>query len=64
MILRYEIERDLINGKIKHTDPELWNNKMQTYLGLSTEGNYRNGCIPGMYPLDRWSILVTSQVTH
>ena len=53
VILRYEIERDLINGKIKHTDvPELWNNKMQTYLGLSTEGNYRNGCMQDIHWTD------------
>ncbi|MFY2508910.1 carboxypeptidase M32 [Vibrio pectenicida] len=53
VILRYEIERDLINGKIKHTDvPELWNDKMQTYLGLSTEGNYRNGCMQDIHWTD------------
>ncbi|NOH71317.1 carboxypeptidase M32 [Vibrio pectenicida] len=53
VILRYEIERDLINGKIEHTDvPELWNDKMQTYLGLSTEGNYRNGCMQDIHWTD------------
>ncbi len=50
VILRYEIERDLINGKIKHTDvPELWNTKMQSYLGLSTQGNFTNGCMQDIH---------------
>ena len=53
VILRYEIERDLINGNIKHTDvPELWNLKMQQYLGLSTEGNYKNGCMQDIHWTD------------
>ncbi|MCG9724680.1 carboxypeptidase M32 [Vibrio brasiliensis] len=53
VILRYEIERDLINGKIKHTDvPELWNQKMQQYLGLSTENNYKNGCMQDIHWTD------------
>lgn len=53
VILRYEIERDLINGHIKHTDvPELWNSKMQAYLGLSTEGNFKNGCMQDIHWTD------------
>lgn len=53
VILRYEIERDLINGNIKHTDvPELWNQKMQQYLGLSTENNYKNGCMQDIHWTD------------
>lgn len=53
VILRYEIERDLINGKIKHTDvPELWNSKMQQYLGLSTDGNFTNGCMQDIHWTD------------
>jgi carboxypeptidase Taq len=53
VILRYEIERDLINGKIKHSDvPELWNQKMQQYLGLSTEGNFKNGCMQDIHWTD------------
>ncbi len=53
VILRYEIERDLINGKIKHTDvPELWNQKMQDYLGLSTSDNYTNGCMQDIHWTD------------
>ncbi|MDA9557355.1 carboxypeptidase M32 [Vibrio sp.] len=53
VILRYEIERDLMNGVIKHTDvPELWNHKMQAYLGLSTEGNFTNGCMQDIHWTD------------
>ncbi|MEL7366353.1 MAG: carboxypeptidase M32 [Pseudomonadota bacterium] len=53
VILRYEIERDLINGQIKHTDvPELWDLKMQQYLGLSTQGNYKNGCMQDIHWTD------------
>ncbi|NVC61733.1 carboxypeptidase M32 [Vibrio sp. 05-20-BW147] len=53
VILRYEIERDLMNGAIKHTDvPELWNEKMKSYLGLSTEGNYKNGCMQDIHWTD------------
>lgn len=53
VILRYEIERDLINGNIKHTDvPELWDNKMQQYLGLSTQGNFKNGCMQDIHWTD------------
>ncbi len=53
VILRYEIEKDLINGAIKHTDvPELWNEKMQAYLGLSTQDNYKNGCLQDIHWTD------------
>jgi carboxypeptidase Taq len=35
IILRYEIERDLIAGKLKVADlPEAWNGKMKQYLGV------------------------------
>ncbi|MGJ7093573.1 carboxypeptidase M32 [Vibrio hannami] len=53
VILRYEIERDLINGVIKHTDvPELWDQKMQAYLGLTTKDNYTNGCMQDIHWTD------------
>ncbi|MGF1740512.1 carboxypeptidase M32 [Vibrio profundum] len=53
VILRYEIERDLINGNITYKDvPELWDQKMQTYLGLSTQGNFRNGCMQDIHWTD------------
>nr|WP_061032648.1 carboxypeptidase M32 [Vibrio splendidus] len=60
VILRYEIERDLINGKIKHTDvPELWNTKMQSYLGLSTQGNFTNGCMQDIHWTDPERALIS-----
>ncbi|MEZ9897710.1 carboxypeptidase M32 [Vibrio breoganii] len=53
VILRFEIERDLINGKISYKDvPELWDSKMQSYLGLSTAGNYKNGCMQDIHWTD------------
>ena len=53
VILRFEIERELINGTIEPKDiPELWNMKMQKYLGLSTEGNYRDGCLQDIHWTD------------
>ena len=36
IILRYELERDLINGKIEVEDlPKLWNKKYEEYLGIT-----------------------------
>ena len=53
VILRYEIESSLINGAIEVEDiPTIWNEKMQEYLGLSTEGNYRDGCMQDMHWTD------------
>ena len=50
VILRYEIERALVEGDIEVDDiPALWNEKMQNYLGLSTEGNYRDGCMQDIH---------------
>jgi carboxypeptidase Taq len=44
VILRFEIEQDLISGKLAPKDvPEAWNAKMQDYLGLSTAGNFKDG---------------------
>ncbi len=44
VILRYEIERDLILGKAGVKDiPELWIAGMKTYLNLDTTGNFKDG---------------------
>lgn len=44
VILRFEIEQDLITGKLAAKDvPDIWDAKMKEYLGLSTAGNYRDG---------------------
>lgn len=53
VILRYEIERALIDGDIDVDDiPGLWDEKMQQYLGLSTAGNYQNGCMQDIHWTD------------
>ena len=53
VLLRYEIERELINGQIEAKDiPELWNDKMQEYLGLSTAGNFTEGCLQDIHWTD------------
>jgi len=50
VILRYEIERDLMNGQIEPDDiPALWDAKMQQYLGLNTRGNYKDGCLQDIH---------------
>lgn len=44
VILRFEIERALIEGAIDVADiPALWDEKMLAYLGRDTRGDYRNG---------------------
>ena len=44
IILRYEIERPLIEGEIEAEDvPALWDAKMQELLGVDTRGNFRDG---------------------
>jgi carboxypeptidase Taq len=44
VILRYEIERPLIEGEIEVDDiPALWNEKMQSLLGVDTRGNFTDG---------------------
>lgn len=53
VILRFEIEKDLINGQILPGEiPELWDMKMQQYLGLSTKDNYRDGCLQDIHWTD------------
>ena len=44
VILRYELEQDLLSGRLSvHDLPEAWDAKMQDYLGLSTLGNPKDG---------------------
>ncbi len=50
IILRYDIERALIEGDIEPDDiPALWDEKMQTLLGLDTRGNYKDGCLQDVH---------------
>jgi carboxypeptidase Taq len=44
VILRYEIERPLVEGEIEAEDiPALWDAKMAELLGIDTRGDYRDG---------------------
>jgi len=44
VILRYEIERPLIEGQIEAEDiPALWDAKMMELLGVDTRGNFSDG---------------------
>lgn len=53
VILRYEIERALIDGEIEPDDiPALWDEKMQAYLGVDTRGNFKNGCLQDIHWTD------------
>jgi len=50
VILRYELERDLLDGRIGVADlPEAWDSMMQRYLNLSTEGDFANGCMQDVH---------------
>ncbi|HBZ15627.1 MAG TPA: carboxypeptidase M32 [Pantoea sp.] len=53
VILRYEIERALIEGEIEVDDiPALWDEKMQQSLGIDIRGNYRDGCMQDIHWTD------------
>jgi carboxypeptidase Taq len=44
VILRYEIERGLIEGRYEVDDiPALWDERMMALLGVDTRGNFRDG---------------------
>ncbi|WP_062270703.1 carboxypeptidase M32 [Endozoicomonas arenosclerae] len=50
VILRYEIEKALIEGDLKVDDlPQAWDEKMQAYLGLSTGENHSTGCMQDIH---------------
>jgi carboxypeptidase Taq len=53
IILRFEIERALIEGEIEAEDiPALWDEKMQAYLGIDTRGNFTDGCLQDIHWTD------------
>ncbi|PIJ48588.1 carboxypeptidase M32 [Erwinia sp. OLTSP20] len=53
IIVRYEIERALIEGEIEVEDiPVLWQEKMQQLAGIDTTGNYRDGCMQDIHWTD------------
>lgn len=50
VILRYEIEKDLIEGRLDVADiPDRWDAAMMDYLKVDTRGNYRNGCMQDVH---------------
>lgn len=50
IILRYEIERMLIEGDIEPDEiPALWDEKMHTLLGIDTRRNYQDGCLQDVH---------------
>jgi carboxypeptidase Taq len=53
VILRYEIERALIEGRIEAEDiPAWWDERMQALLGLDTRGNFKDGCLQDVHWTD------------
>ena len=53
IILRYEIERALIEGEIEARDiPALWDEKMMAYLGIDTRGNFKDGPLQDIHWTD------------
>lgn len=50
VILRYEIERALIEGELEAEDiPAAWDERMAALLGIDTRGNYRDGCLQDVH---------------
>ena len=50
VVLRYEIEKSLIEGEVEVADiPELWDSKMMTYLQRDTRGDFRDGCLQDVH---------------
>jgi carboxypeptidase Taq len=53
IMLRHDIESALINAELEPDDiPDLWDEKMQAYLGLSTKDNYKDGCLQDIHWTD------------
>ena len=49
VIMRFEIEQEIINSRIKAADlPEIWNSKMKEYLGIIPD-SYANGCLQDIH---------------
>ncbi len=72
VIMRYKIEKQLIDGDLSVKDlPEVWNMYMQKYFGLSTLGNdmdgvmqdvhWPSGCF-GYFPAYTFGALIAAQV--
>jgi carboxypeptidase Taq len=50
VILRYELEQDLVNGKLEASQiPEAWDAKMTEYLGISTINDPKDGAMQDVH---------------
>ena len=50
VMLRYRIERDLIEGRVEAEDiPALWDAAMAKLLDIDTRGNFTNGCMQDVH---------------
>lgn len=50
VILRYELERDMLRGSLAVKElPDAWDAQMQSLLSLSTSGNDRDGCLQDVH---------------
>jgi carboxypeptidase Taq len=50
IIMRFEIERDLIGGKISVNDlPTVWNKKIQDYLGITPPNHGKEGVLQDVH---------------
>ncbi len=50
IILRFEIESALVRGTLDVRDvPDAWDERMQRLLGISTRGNFKNGCMQDVH---------------
>lgn len=72
VIVRYEIEKKLFSNEIEVVDlPEIWDELMKKYLGLSTKDNFKNGVMQdvhwpsgifGYFPAYTLGALIASQL--
>jgi carboxypeptidase Taq len=50
VILRYGIEKKLVDGSIEADDiPTLWDEGMASLLGVDTRGNFKDGCLQDVH---------------
>jgi carboxypeptidase Taq len=73
VILRYEMEKAIMEGSLKVQDiPEVWNHKMQEYLNI-TPKTYKEGCLQdihwawglfGYFPTYALGNLYAAQIFH
>ncbi|MGC4090593.1 MAG: carboxypeptidase M32 [Polyangiaceae bacterium] len=50
VVLRFEIEKPLIEGTLRVEDiPDAWDAGMRDLLGLSTKDNFKNGCMQDVH---------------